>query len=137
MAAHTEEGVHPIRAIRRFDVVAEYTRQERLDKGDPAGMARGYGVWLAKVVAARRSGASSASQDHRSGARDDGGATPTPTFRSVGDDVQTDEVFDRDTVDRMGAAFYRQVFRPAIEEARSRGESYEAIRTGWAPAKGR
>jgi hypothetical protein len=46
----------PQRAIRRFDVFAEYSRQEQEAKGYPEDEAKGYGVWLAKVVAARRLG---------------------------------------------------------------------------------
>jgi hypothetical protein len=44
--------IHPQQAIRRFDVFAEYTRQERQEKGYPEDEAKGYGIWLAKVVAA-------------------------------------------------------------------------------------
>ena len=39
----------PHRPIRRFDVFAEYTRLERLARGDATDVAKGYGIWLAKV----------------------------------------------------------------------------------------
>ena len=138
--AQTHTDVHPERAIRRFDVFAEYTRQERLDKGDDADEAKGYGVWLAKVVAARRFGAGpTGAHAHHDGDGDHDGKRPRQKFRSVGDELQTDEVFDHDIVDRMGSAFYRRVFKPAIEEARSKGKSYEeirdAIRKNWKPAR--
>ena len=135
--AETDEQLHPARAIRRFDVFAEYTRQERREKGDPADAAQGYGIWLAKVVAARRFGASA--KAHQRPPRDDGGPAPAAKFRSLGDEPQTDDVFDREIVERMGPAFYRGVFRPAIEAARAKGEAYEqvrdAIRTGWKPER--
>ncbi len=138
--AQTQTDVHPERAIRRFDVFAEYTRQERLDKGDAADEAKGYGVWLAKVVAARRFGAGPTGAPPRhDGDRDHDGTGPRQKFRLVGDELQTDEVFDHDIVERMGPTFYRRVFKPAIEEARSKGKSYEeirdAIRRGWKPTK--
>ena len=62
-----------------------------------------------------------------------------PTFRSVGDELQTDETFDHDIIDRMGARFYDGVFVPAITEARVEGKSYETIRDTirreWKPAR--
>lgn len=117
----------PRSAIRRFDVFAEYSRQERLDKGYAEDEAKGYGIWLAKVVAARRFGKQSdrATPSTR-GAH--AGGEPEAKFRSIGDELQTDETFDHDIVDRMGAAFYENVFVPAIAAAREKGESYEDIR---------
>lgn len=80
-----DETLHPDRAIRPFDVFAEYTRLERLDKDYPEHEAKGYGIWLAKVVAARKfsskSGEPKASGKNRPG--------PEPKFRSLGDDLQT------------------------------------------------
>ena len=74
----------PVGPIRRFDVFAEYSRLERLDKGYPQDEAKGYGIWLAKVVASRRG---------RS--KDDGGSSshkkkpgPEPKFRSLNDQEQ-------------------------------------------------
>src|SRR5215207_1847223 len=116
----------PNQPIRRFDVFAEYTRQERREKGFPEDEAKGYGIWLAKVVASRRFGQKSSSD----------GAKPSkkvpheaePKFRSVGDELQTDETFDHDIINRMGARFYDAVFVPAIAAAREEGKSYETIR---------
>ena len=48
--------VHPRQEIRRFAVFAEYTRNERREKGYLEDEATGYGIWLAKVVAPRRFG---------------------------------------------------------------------------------
>ena len=128
----------PRKAIRRFDVFAEYTRLERRDKGVPEDEAKGYGVWLAKVVAARRFGGGAATGTARAKEHADAEGEE-PRFRSVGDEVQTDATFDREIVERMGAGFYEAVFAPAIAEARAGGASYEAIRdtirAGWKPAK--
>ncbi len=46
--------VRPRQPIRRFDVFAESHRLERMQQGRPADEAKGYGLWLAKVVAARK-----------------------------------------------------------------------------------
>ena len=131
----------PQRAIRRFDVFAEYTRQERLAKGDAEDVAKGYGIWLAKVVAARRFGKASTSADRPRSASQASDTDETPKFRSVGDEVQTDATFDHDIIDRMGAAFYEDVFVPAIAAARAEGKSYEdirdEIRREWKPATSR
>ena len=131
----------PQRAIRRFDVFAEYTRQERLSKGDAEDVAKGYGIWLAKVVAARRFGKASPSADRPGSPTPKSDTEETPKFRAVGDELQTDETFDHDIIDRMGADFYEDIFVPAITAARAEGRSYEEIRDEfrrkWKPASSR
>jgi hypothetical protein len=128
----------PTQPIRRFDVFAEYTRQERREKGFPEDQAKGYGIWLAKVVASRRFGQKAAADSTRPHQKRDK-TEEEPTFRSVGDELQTDETFDHDIIERMGARFYDAVFVPAITEARAEGKSYETIRDtirrGWKPAR--
>jgi hypothetical protein len=132
-------SANPSKAIRRFDVFAEYTRQERLDKGYAEDEAKGYGIWLAKVVASRRFGKKAEAPDRAAPSERQKERADEPKFRSVGDELQTDETFDQDIVDRMGSAFYAHVFVPAITEARAKGESYEDIRDDirkdWKPAK--
>jgi hypothetical protein len=134
------EATHPRQPIRRFDVFAEYTRQERKAKGFPEDEAKGYGIWLAKVVAARRFGQSGDAGSKKAHKRDEE-HEEEPKFRSVGDELQTDETFDHDIIERMGAGFYREVFVPAITEAREQGKKYEeirdAIRKEWKPARAR
>lgn len=134
-AASTDASPH--QPIRRFDVFAEYMRQERRAKGYPEDQAKGYGVWLAKVVASRRFGQTSASDGMKPGKKD--AHEEEPKFRSVGDELQTDETFDHDIIERMGAQFYDAVFVPAISAAREEGKTYETIRDtirrGWKPAR--
>jgi hypothetical protein len=134
------EATHPRQPIRRFDVFAEYTRQERQAKGYPQDEAKGYGIWLAKVVAARRFGQGSDGGSKKPRPKTDE-HEEEPKFRSVGEEMQTDETFDHDIIDRMGAGFYREVFVPAITEAREQGKKYEeirdAIRKEWKPARAR
>jgi hypothetical protein len=140
-AASGNGGLTPTKAIRRFDVFAEYSRLERLEKGYAEDEAKGYGIWLAKVVAARRFGKKADAGDGAKPSRSerDKERADEPKFRSVGDELQTDETFDQDIVDRMGTAFYSKVFAPAIAEARKRGKRYEdirdEIRKEWKPAK--
>jgi hypothetical protein len=137
----TSEALHPTRAIRRFDVFAEYNRQERLEKGDPQDVAKGYGIWVAKVVAARRFGAKSEPREAHAGTHGGAKTRTGQKFRSLGDELQTDELFDREIVERMGSSFYGEVFVPAIEHARAKGESYEEIRDeirkDWKPVRSR
>src|SRR5829696_4217496 len=136
MANAETRNLHPRQAIRRFDVFAEYTRQERREKGLPEDQAKGYGIWLAKVVASRRFGQKSSSDGKKPSKKD--AHEEEPKFRSVGDELQTDETFDHDLIDRMGARFYDAVFVPAITAAREEGKSYETIRDtirrGWKPS---
>src|SRR3954471_11413072 len=122
MATTETSEVHPRQAIRRFDVFAEYSRQERREKGDPEDKAKGYGIWLAKVVAARRFGQQSSSEGKPSRQKDE--HEEEPRFRSLGDELQTDATFDHDIIDRMGEPFYEEVFVPAIAEARKEGRKY-------------
>jgi hypothetical protein len=119
-----DDALLPDKPIRRFDVFAEYTRLERLDKGMAQDEAKGYGIWLAKVVASR---SRRTKDDSQAGSRKKKSG-PEPTFRSIGDEEQTDRTFDHDIIDRMGEDFYEQVFSPAIESARADGKKYEDIR---------
>ena len=46
----------PLNRIRRFDVFAEYRKLDAEEEGMPHDQAKGYGLWVAKVVAARKFG---------------------------------------------------------------------------------
>jgi hypothetical protein len=121
----------PRRSIRRFDVFAEYRKQEEQERGLPEDEAKGYGLWVAKVVAARVYGRGTAIGGARGGGK--GGEHEKEHLRDgkwhgLGDEVQDDKRFDGEIVRRMGAEFYREVFEPAIREARETGKSYEQIR---------
>ena len=137
----TQDQPPPRKAVRRFDVFAEVNRLEALKDGKPEDEAKGYGIWLAKVVAARRFGTTSERDSDRSRPRDAGrtGQQAAPDFRSVGGELQTDETFEVEVVERMGRAFYEQVFSPAIRAAVEAGEKYErfrdTIRADWRPRR--
>jgi hypothetical protein len=130
--------VKPKRTIRRFDVFAEYRKQDRQQEGDAEAVAKGYGLWVAKVVASRRFGGPRAGGG---AGEDDGKAEGGKGPQRQGDwhlldgEPQTGALFDREIVERMGEDFYAQVFVPAIKDARADGKSYEQIRDtlrrGW------
>lgn len=125
----------PLKGIRRFDVFAEHRRLEAEHDGMPHDQAKGYGLWVAKVVAARKFGrqgrdAQPPDQDKRRSRR---------KWRVLGGEPQTDKLFDHEIVDRMGRDFYDQVFAPAVREARDSGQTYEEmrdrLRARWKPAR--
>ena len=138
------QELKPEHPIRRFDVFAEYRKQEEEAKGHPEDEAMGYGLWVAKVVASRRfGGGKSGEHDGRKHVKDgDSDADRRKRlvdgkWHALDGEPQTDALFDHEIVERMGRAFYGRVFAPAIEDARKSGKSYESIRDtirkGWKP----
>jgi hypothetical protein len=116
--------------IRRFDVFADFHRIQNEAKGMPESQAKGRAIWAAKVVAGRRYGsAPSGSKPEPREQRDEKRHKEADDeFRSVGGVLQTDAVFDKEVIDRMGRSFYDDVFHPAIANAFSEGKRYEDIR---------
>ena len=129
----------PKKAIRRFDVFAEYRKQDRQQEGDTEAVAKGYGLWVAKVVASRRFGgtrATGAGGHDGKGEGEDGKAPQRQgEWHLLDGEPQTGALYDREIVARMGEDFYAEVFVPAIRDARAEGKSYEQIRDtlrrGW------
>ena len=126
----------PKAPVRRFDVFAEYNRQTALEEGSSAAQAKGYGLWLAKVVAARRYGKPAQSSGEKHAPREKP-KTRTSEWHALGGKPQTDKLFDKEIVQRMGSDFYARVFVPAIHKALAKGEKYpeirDAIRREWKP----
>ncbi|HEX6544643.1 MAG TPA: hypothetical protein VF040_22995 [Ktedonobacterales bacterium] len=144
--ANNATTLQPRRSIRRFDIFAEYNRLKGLDKGMDEPHAKGYGLWVAKVVASggRRAG-SHRTEPPGPEAREDGErhedarkASTEQEWHELGGEPQTDALFEREIVQRMGTDFYVQVFAPAIAQAVGQGRSYESIRDtlrkAWTPA---
>jgi hypothetical protein len=134
--------LQPRAAIRRFDVFAEVNRLKALREGRPEDEAKGYGIWPAKVVAGRRFGRKGETSDRPPpdrGRDDQEKDRPDVKFRPAGDELQTDETFDREIVERMRRNFYKRICDPAIPDAVGRGEHYEqfrdSIRSGWKAAR--
>ncbi len=125
----------PEAQVRRFDVFAEYNRQLAIKRGMKAGVAKGYGLWLAKVVAARRFG----NEKSDAGSKQKSKEQPLRQgkWRELSGQPQTDKLFDKEIVNRMGSQFYRRVFVPAIREAIQNHHEYQeirdAIREEWVP----
>ena len=134
----------PKQPVRRFDVFAEVKRLEALAEGRAEDEAKGYGVWIAKVVAGRRFGRAKGERAERPRVRQEGESAaedrPEGRFKHAGDELQTDETFDREIVGRMGEAFYERVFAPAVRAAVEGGGRYEefrdTIRAAWKPDRG-
>lgn len=132
-----DEQLRPRLPVRRFDVFAEYNRQKAIEDGVPPDEAMGYGLWVAKVVASRSFGRSALSkppselQKLREGdaGEGEGDAQPEkPKWHSLEGKPQTDELFEKEIVRRMGSDFYYNVFVPAIEQAIAQDRSYQSIR---------
>src|SRR3954454_8133484 len=87
----SQSEIKPEKAIRRFDVFAEYNRLDALKDGRPADQAKGHGIWLAKVVASRRYGPKSENDGTSATSRKKPHLDPDAPFKSVGDELQTDE----------------------------------------------
>src|SRR5215470_16194232 len=98
----------PKAAVRRFDIFAEYNRRKATQEGQSAAQAKGYGLWLAKLVAARRFGRTkkeaAAPSEHEAEAR------RRRKWHDLSGVPQTDKLFDKEIVQRMGPEFYRRVF---------------------------
>jgi hypothetical protein len=131
--APSRPSLAPRAAIRRFDVFAEFHRLEARAQGMAADRAKGHGLWLAKIVAARKFGrlesVSGKAGEHEGPA---GGK-----WHVLSDKPQTASLFDREIVARMGAGFYRRVFAPAVRRAFDEGKRYvdirDSLRAGWKP----
>jgi len=135
--------MNPRLPVRRFDVFAEYTRQKAIEDGMPEDEAEGYGLWVAKVVAARRYGGGPPPPKPKK--KDGEGKVeeeespqrPKEKWHTLGNEEQTNELFEKEVVDRMGRQFYNTVFTPAIEDAIAQGKSYtsirDTIRRDWKP----
>lgn len=126
--------MNPKAPIRRFDVFAEYTRQKALQDGMSEAEAEGYGLWVAKVVASRKYGGAPITQaPHKKEGEESKDASAaahprTPQWHELDGKPQTDKLFEREIIERMGSHFYNTVFAPAIEDALTAGKSYTAIR---------
>jgi hypothetical protein len=115
----------PANPIRRFDIFAEFRKQEEQDDGMPADKAKGYGLWVAKVVAARKFGRL---KDRERPSETEVKRRRRRKWRILSGEPQTDRLFDHEIVERMGREFYADVFAPTIRRERQEGHSYESMR---------
>ncbi len=130
--------IKPNRPIRRFDVFAEYQRLKALKEQQPSDQAKGYGIWLAKVVAARKFSKTRAKEPKESGRREaEKEELVDNKWHSLDGIPQTDVLFDKEIVQRMGKPFYEDVFSPEVEKAFDSGKDYteirDTIRKDWKP----
>src|SRR5512141_2575384 len=132
----------PKQAIRRFDVFAEYQRVKAVEKEKmQADVAKGYGIWLAKLVAARKFAKQRGKNASEIGKKDKNEPEELVDnkWRTLDEEPQTDDLFDKQIIHRMGDEFYREVFSPAVREAYEAGKDYmdirDTIRKDWKPQK--
>ncbi len=134
--------VKPRAPIRRFDVFAEYNRLKAIDQeGLNKSKAKGYGLWVAKVVAAQKFGRMPKPGKEKKPETEQERKEREKKARTEWHDLsgvpQTDKLFDHEIVNRMGKDFYTQVFSPAIQQAYAEGKPYvairDAIRKEWKP----
>jgi hypothetical protein len=120
-----EKQPAPQMLIRRFDIFAEWNRLKgRTRKHMKEADARAYGLAVAKVVASRKLHGTEPEQakELKRQARED--QTDEPWWEHLG----SGEEFESKIIERMGRAFYREVFQPAIRQAWDDGRQYEDIR---------
>lgn len=131
----------PKALIRRFDVFAEYNRLRGIKEDHlTAAKAKGYGLWVAKVVAAQKFGRLPRPSAEKQAAKTaEEKKKEKRVWHKLGGIPQTDKLFDRQIVSRMGADFYKKVFSPAIRNAFDQGKEYreirDTIRAEWKPEK--
>lgn len=130
----------PNAPVRRFDVFAEYNRLKAMKEGESAAQAKGYGLWLAKVVAAQKFGRLAKPTGEKKEEKEkEKKKGRKKKWRDLSGVPQTDKLFDKEIVRRMGQDFYRKVFSAAVREAFDEGKEYrdirDAIRSEWKPDK--
>src|ERR1700738_834248 len=117
-------STRPNKPIRRFDIFAEYHKRDEKASGMRADEAKGYGLWVAKVVAARKFGRIR----ERGTSRAEDKLRRRRKWHVLSGARQNDKLSDPQIVERMGAEFYRDFFEPAVRAAREQDQPYEAIR---------
>lgn len=133
-------NLYPNAPIRRFDVFAEYNRLKARKEGQSAAQAKGYGLWVAKVVAAQKFGRlpkpGSKEAEKKKEQREEK-KERKKKWHDLSGKPQTDKLFDKEIVNRMGKSFYAKVFSPALKEAFAEGKEYrdirDSIRRTWKP----
>jgi hypothetical protein len=129
--AHLDEAAkfEPEANIRRYDVFAVYNYVKNKNNGISDGQAKGDAIWLATVVAARKF--------RKSTFQPRPGAEPkqakragvyTGKWRELSGIPQTDKLYDKKIVERMGESFYKSVFLPAVKREVDAGHDYTDFR---------
>jgi hypothetical protein len=105
--------IKPGNRIRRFDVFAEFRKQEEQAHGMPADQAKDYGLWVAKVVAARKFGRL---KDRERLSEAEVKARRRRKWRVLSGEPQTDKLFDHHQILKSAWApsSTKDVFVPAI-----------------------
>ena len=130
----------PRAPVRRFDVFAEYNRLKAMkEEGMSAPQAKGYGLWVAKVVAAQKFGRlpKPKAEGKEGEGKKEEKKERAKKWHDLSGIPQTDKLFDKEIINRMGKDFYSKTFAPAIKKAFEDDKSYveirDAIRREWKP----
>jgi len=117
--------------IRRYDVFAATEFIKNLNNGIPEDVAKGDAIWLATLVAARKFSKGS-TKPRTSNGKDKKYAEKngiyTSKWRQLSGIDQTDKVYDKNIIQRMGEDFYEQVFLPKLKSLVEAGLSYKEYR---------
>jgi len=115
-----------IETIRRFDIFAEFNKQKKEAEGYPEDVAKGEGLWLAKFTASRRFGKGGTKKGGRGkGTRK---APIVTKFKSLNEIPQTDKLFDKEIVERLGREIYESILVKGVRKAIQEGLKYPDIR---------
>src|SRR5512142_2911567 len=101
-------AVKPRAPIRRFDVFAEYNRLKGIDQdGLSPSRAKGYGIWVAKVVAAGKFGRKlkTPEKEKTKEEKEKEEEKRKTEWHELSGIPQTDKLFDKEIVGRMGKDF--------------------------------
>ena len=113
--------VKPKKTIRRFDVFAEYRKQEQQEKGDSERVASGHGLWGWPRWSPAGASGPPAPAVRVPPAERESRAPRAPSGREIGTcwtGSLRPTLFKKEIMQRMGEEFYREVFVPEIRAAR-------------------
>jgi hypothetical protein len=117
-----------IETIRRFDVFAEFNKQKKEAEGYPEDVAKGEGLWLAKFTASRRFGKGGAKKGGTGNGKGTRKAPVVTKFKSLNEIPQTDQLFDKEIVGRLGIEIYETILVKGVRKAIQSGLKYNDIR---------
>ena len=129
--------------LRRFDVFAVYNFVKNVNRGMPIPRAKGDALWLAKHVAGgRRLKVGGGALENKPSpaveaakhcackkAAPKGEMIPGLfAWKELSGIPQTDAMYDREIIRRLGQKFYEETFLPRIQNAIAKKQKYEEIR---------
>lgn len=121
----------PQNNIRRFDVFTECERIKYTKRGFPLYVAKGLAIWTAKLVSGgklKKNFFSGPNTGYHKANLNSSSNNNKSVFRSLNNVPQTDLMFDKEIIERMGKEFYEQTFQPMVRDNLSQGFEYRQFR---------